>query len=324
MTEFDPTYYFEGDEVYAIHEGAVIASGSVDDMGRVESDALNYLDGLKTERAEKKRKSATHIITPNGVKGKILNRIGGVWGEELSVKFDNGEHATLTVQASAVEWVTEHEKKTASTSRVAALQAQLDSSFDTTRRGLTSRHAQLSDIADECRSLIRMGASYADEVELDRIRLIALGEQQEVQQAIDHIDSETVQPYQAPQPIAIPQADLGRSDSWIDTMVDDMIAESEGNDFNKVLAEDPALVAADLDTPVLADQGASREMALSHVLAKTAGYEGEEVESYRDQFLARFEQARRSELATRKTETHKEAAVAEANLADAPDEALFG
>jgi Fe-S cluster assembly ATPase SufC len=46
----DVHYHFEGDDVYAIHEGRVIASGKADKMDEVESDATNYLKGLKNEK----------------------------------------------------------------------------------------------------------------------------------------------------------------------------------------------------------------------------------------------------------------------------------
>jgi hypothetical protein len=96
------------------------------------------------------------------------------------------------------------------------------------------------------------------------------------------------------------------------------------NDFEQILQDDPTLLAAGLDDGIVADQGASRELALSHVRSKTAGYVGEDVESYVDQFLARFEAARRRELSTRTTETRKEAATATSRVEESPDEALFG
>jgi hypothetical protein len=53
----DVHYHFEGDDVFAIHEGRVIASGKADKMDEVESDATNYLKGLKNEKAEKRRRA---------------------------------------------------------------------------------------------------------------------------------------------------------------------------------------------------------------------------------------------------------------------------
>jgi hypothetical protein len=90
------------------------------------------------------------------------------------------------------------------------------------------------------------------------------------------------------------------------------------------LQDDPTLLAAGLDDGIVADQGASRELALSHIRSKVAGYVGNDVEEYVDQFLARFEAARRREQSTRTTDTRKEAATANSRVEDSPDEALFG
>jgi hypothetical protein len=64
-------------------------------------------------------------------------------------------------------------------------------------------------------------------------------------------------------------------------------------------------------------------MAYSHIVSKTAGFQGEEVEDFRDKFVARVEVARRHELASRKETTKKEAAATEDVQSNAPDEALF-
>jgi hypothetical protein len=122
----------------------------------------------------------------------------------------------------------------------------------------------------------------------------------------------------------VEQADLGRADNWLDTVVQDMHAEAEGRDYEQILQDDPTLLAAGLDDGIVADQGASRELALSHIRSKVAGYVGNDVEEYVDQFLARFEAARRREQSTRTTDTRKEAATANSRVEDSPDEALFG
>jgi hypothetical protein len=73
----------------------------------------------------------------------------------------------------------------------------------------------------------------------------------------------------------------------------------------------------------LADTGTTREMATAHVISKTAAFLGDEVEDYREKFIARVEVARRHELASRKETTKKEAAVQEELNTSAPDDALF-
>jgi hypothetical protein len=104
-----------------------------------------------------------------------------------------------------------------------------------------------------------------------------------------------------------------------------MIDESEGQDFDKLMNEGPAIFTTELDSGALADPGTTREMASSFVMSKTAGYEGEEVENYRQQWVARVEMARPTELSSRTKQTqskeiHKTTSVED----DVPDAALFG
>jgi hypothetical protein len=326
MSEFKPTFHFDGDEVFAIHDRTVIASGKIAEMDRVESDAVAYLDSLAQEQASRKREAATHIVTPNGLKGRILNRVDGVWGEEVSVRFENGQTSRFTVTARTVkEWMTEN-PKTASASPVAALEERLNSNYEHDRDSLVARHASLQEISREARELIGSGVSYADQVKLDEIRVTADAEGEQVTNAIEYVDSDDVQAYRPPQPQVVQQADLGNQSAgdWLSVVVDDMIAENADNDFEKLLTEDPDVLAAGLDDSAVVNQGVAREIALSYVMDKTAGFVGEEVENYRDKFLARFEQARRREASVRTTTRKEAAAVKESNVADTPDEALFG
>lgn len=327
MSDLIPEYTFEGDEIFAIHEGAVIASGT--DMATVEGEATAYLDSLKTtrdqvEKAEAK-KTATHLITPNGVKAQILSRTANVWGEEISVRLENGQFATYQAHPED-KYIKENSKTAAAGDPVSKLAASLDTDFEHDKGSLRTRHAQLGEIAREAYRLAQAGAPYSVMVELDNIRTTAEVESREVKEALDHLDSADMESFipDAPfQPSVVEQADMGRGNSWLDTVTQEMIAESEAVDHDKLLNEGPALFVSDLETPALADAGVTREMALSHVISKTAGFQGEQVDAYREQFIARTEQARRSELAERKATTHKEAAAEQEATTDAPDEALF-
>jgi hypothetical protein len=319
----DVHYHFEGDDVFAIHEGRVIASGKADKMDEVESDATNYLKGLKIEKAEKSKKSATHVVTPGGLKGQILQRTASVWGDEVTVRFENGQVSSFSAHG-VKDWMQE---KTASASNpVEGLGQRLAKTYDHDRASLVARHAELVDLYHEAKTLIQSGVGYSDQTELDTIIRTAEAEGEQIKQAIDHIDAGEVEPYQMPEHQVTEQAPLGHghSDNWIDALVQDMHAEAEGRDYEQILQDDPTLLAAGLDDGIVADQGASRELALSHVRAKTSGYVGDDVEEYVSQFLARFEAARRRELSTRTTDTRKEAATATSRVEDTPDEALFG
>lgn len=323
-----PTYSFEDGQIFAIHEGKVIASG--EDMGQVETSALEYLEALSTEReaeAKKKaKKKATHIITPNGVKGEILGTTPSIWGERVSVRLANGEFREYETRGDE-QWITE---KTASVANPAdGLEQRLAKNFDHNREGLIARLEELKAISMDASDQITLGAPYLASVKLDEIRTAAEAEYRSVKEALDHLDSVDAENFIPDAPFApsvIEQADLGRAkgDTWLDTVTNDMIAETEGQDFEKLLNEGPALFVTELDDGAVADTGVTREMALSHITARTAGFAGEEVDNYREQWLARVEVARRAELAERKTANHKEAAAVEEALTDVPDEALFG
>lgn len=327
MADLRPTYTFDGDEIFALHEGKVIASGTK--MADVEKGALEYLDGLQTTREQvakdQAQKKATHIITPNGVKGEIISRVPGIWGEQVTARFEQGRIATFQVHGEhEVQWITE---KTASTKDPAAgLEQRLAADFERDRQALAARHDELLDIAKEAHRLVAQGAPYPVEVKLDQVKLAAEAERRQIKEAIDHLDSADVEAYRPPTPVVVEQADLGRggTDSWLDQTAEDMIAESEAEDFDKLLAEGPAMFVTDLDAGALADAGVTQEMALAHVVSKTAGFQGDEVNDYREKFVARVEVARRHELASRKTTSKKEAAAEQEVQANVPDEALFG
>jgi hypothetical protein len=327
MADLTATYTFDGDEIFAHHEGRVIASGTK--MADVEKSALEYLDGLKTTRdqvtKEQAKKKATHIITPNGVKGEIISRVPTVWGEtEVTARFEQGRIASFKIHGEDdVQWVTE---RTASAKDPAAgLEARLASDFERDRASLAARHAELLEIATEAHRLASAGAPYPIEIRLDQIKLAAEAERRQVKEAIDHLDDADVEAYRPPESLVIEQADLGRGgrDSWLDATAQEMIAESEAQDLDKLLAEGPAMFVTDLDTGALADAGVTSEMAFSHVTSKTAGFQGKEVDEFREKFVARVEVARRHELASRKTTSKKEAAADQEVQANVPDEALF-
>jgi hypothetical protein len=332
MSDLTPTYAFEGEEVFAMHEGKVIASGPVEKMAEVEGEAVKYLDSLKTTRdqvaKDNKKKTATHIVTPNGVKGEILGRTPTVWGTQITARFENG---TITqFETHGEDGLSYVHEKTASTAKDPSegLEQRLAKSFDRDRDSLAARHRELGEIAKEAFRLIQAGAPYAVEVKLDQVRTAAEVESRQVKEAIDHLDAADYESFipEAPfKPQVVEQAGVGSGadSNWLDVTTQEIISESEGQDFDKILNEGPGLFVAEQDTAALADAGVTREMALSHITSKTAGFQGEEVDSYRTQFLARVETARREELATRKASTKKEAAAEQETLDNVPDEALF-
>lgn len=327
MGKLTATYVRENGEILAFFEERVIARGT--SFAKVEETAVDYLDSLgksrKDDAEEKGKKAATHVTTPNGLKGEILSRTDGMWGDkELTVRFENGRIAKLTAHG---EEKYSNERVASASNPIEALQRELDGDFERDRPSLVSRIASLEDIAKTASLHLAQGASYSDENKLNKIVLQAEYEKQEVNDALEYLkqaDAEALQ-VETPRPTAVEQAEMGRSkgNNWLDHTVQEMIDESEGTNFDKVLAEEPAQFAADLETGTLADQGSTAEMALSHITAKTAAFEGPEVKSYREKFVAAVELARRAELADRKETKYKQASAEQDQATDAPDEALF-
>lgn len=332
MSDLSPTYAFEGSEVFAMYEGRVIASGPVTKMAEVEGEAVKYLDGLKTTRdevtKENKKKTATHIVTPNGVKGEILGRTPTIWGTQITARFENGTISQFETHGEdGVNFI--HEK-TASTAANPAegLEQRLAKSFDRDRESLAARHRELGEIAKDAHRLIQAGAPYVIEVKLDQVRTAAEVESRQVKEALDHLDAADYEAFtpEAPfRPSVVEQAGVGRDadSSWLDVTTQEIISESENQDFDKLLNEGPGLFVAEQDMGALADAGVTREMALSHIVSKTAGFQGDDIEEFRTSFLAKVEAARRDELASRKSSTKREAAAEQDVLDNVPDEALF-
>lgn len=321
------TYAFENDQVYAIHESKVVASGT--DLDEVESEATAYLQSIASSKQDEARKiakdQATHIVTAGNLKGKILNRVPSTWGEEVTAQFGERVASFNITDQDDVEWVKENQK-TASSNPISKLSARVEADFDQDKPSLTARHDELLGVSREAQTLLNNGASYTQEQELDELRTAALAEAQIVKQAIDHLDTTEAEAYAPPSfiPQAAEQASMGRGDSWLDATVQDMIDESEGQDFDKLMNEGPSVFTTELDVGALADAGTTLEMASAYIFGKTAGFEGEEVVNYRQQWVARVEGARRKELTSRTKKVAKEASVEEEKLNDVPDAALFG
>jgi hypothetical protein len=328
MAQEFPTFVYDGDKMVAFHGNTVVASGT--DHQKVAETAEQYFNTLTKQDGEKKeaakRESATHITTPNGDSGTILGRTAGLWSDEITVRFDNGQiRRYATYVGDGIEYSV-REAADAPKSPVEALQRRVDEAPEPGRAGLTARLTELDAIRTDAHRLAST-VSYEDQQAIDRIVMTANAEKQEVREALAYLENADAEAMAPPTRAyaAVEQAELGRgaSDNWLDVVANQIVAETEGEDFDKLLAEGPSVFAANLETGSLAHSGTVQEMAREFVTAKTAGYQGEAVDEYRNKFVAAAEMARRSELAGRKNELHKEAAAVESSVSDAPDEALF-
>ncbi len=321
MNDMNPTYASEDGVTYAIVAGKVIASGA--DFDEVEREATKLL--AATPEVDNKA-SATHVVTPNGVKGQILSRTAGLWCDEVTVRFDNGQIHSVPV-TNRVKFTTENHK-VASSKPIDRLRTELSKIASShSRKSLSDRLIVVGHIKDEAQMLIAGGVSNDDARDLHELVLTAEHEIQDLKDGIEHIDATEGNAYEPfkPEQQVIDGASVGHQNdgSWLDATLNDMIAEAEGQDFEALLDDGPTLMVSEQDDATVADGGAIREMALSYVQAKTAGLEGDEVGKFEDLFVARCEDARRVELAHRKATTKKETEQKQSSVVDAPVESLF-
>lgn len=268
----------------------------------------------------------SHVVTPNGLKGKVLGRTQDVWGDYVRVRFENGHIAQLHV-SDETKFVNDEEEVTAD-SPVEDLRSRLDTQVVGDKESLTARASELRAIKVEATTLIReAGVTEADTVALDSIIVEATHEVAEVSDALEYLaTSESFIPSAPFQASVVEQASLGRdAGNWLDVIVADTIAEAESTDFQKLIDEGPEAFVAELDSAPLADQGVTRQMAASYIRTRTAGVQDDELrDKYETMWLSRVEEVRRTELASRKTKTHKEASVEHDEHASLPDDILFG
>lgn len=323
MNDMNPTYACEDGVHYAIVAGKVIASGP--DFDEVEREARALYDPPGRD-PDPEKTSATHIITPNGVKGQILSRTAALWGDEVTVRFDNGQIHSVAV-TDRTKFTTEQHKVAAS-KPVDRLRTELSKiASGDTRKSLTDRLIVVGHIKEEAQMLIAGGVSNEDARELHELILTAEHEVTELKDSIEHFDAtegEAYEPYR-PEMQVIDGESIGHKNdgTWLDATLNDMIEEAQGVDYDALVEDGPTLLVAEQDDATVADGGAVREMALSFVRSKTAGLEGEEIDKFERLFVARCEDARRVELAHRKATTKKEAAQKQSDVENAPVESLF-
>lgn len=333
MTKLVPTYVREGGEVLAFFDSRVIARDPI--FAQAEKSALEYLEGLTKQRGDKdkedKKKVATHIVTPNGMKGEILGRTDGLWGEkELTVRFENGRIAKLQAHGGNdddIEYTTE--KPEVPEDKVDELQEVLDEDYAHDKSSLAKRIVQLDELVVAASTHV----ANSSEVDINRINQVVLAanhEKGEVGEALAYLEQADAEAFAPPAFTShvVEQAQLGRSSSdgttnWLDRVAQDMIDETADQNFDKILSEDPAQLVAGLETGTIAEQGSTAEISRDYITAKTAAYTGAEVESYRELFVAATEQARRVELADRKETVAKQVTAKEEETADILDESLF-
>ncbi|MDB5280904.1 MAG: zinc ribbon protein [Ferruginibacter sp.] len=334
-----PTFVFDDDgKAYAYVAGKIVAAAEdVDELERKladfpadfkkkedpEDDRDNKDDEDEEDDAPVTVSSATHVVTPNGLKGTILGKQRGLWGDQVTIRLENGRIAKFDVTSdSKMEYI--KEAKTVQASPIKALQDRLDEMPDGTKDSLVARIVELKAIKREAANLIR-SSSYSDGETLDNLVVQADYEVREVTDALAGLeDAESFIPEAPFAPAAVEQASMGGNDgSWLDNAAEEMIAENEAQDFDALISEAPDTFVAELETPVLEDAGVTREYADQFVSARTAGLEKTATTDFRAAFLQRVEEARQFELRTRQADREVMAKEASAENHDGEAEGLF-
>lgn len=268
------------------------------------------------------------VTTPNGLEGKVMNRVAGLWGDEVTVRFDNGQIKKMPVTSGMKFSKVEQE---IAESPVEALRIRLNSSVEGDLPSLKARKEDLQTIQRQASDLIAEAKTYEDRKDLDKIALEASFEEKEIDQAIEHyIDAKNdsfipTAPFKAS---AVEQADLGAGDGgWLAEVVSSMNEDARSTDYAKLMDEGPISFIVEADDATVANAGATRIAATRYVRQFTSASVATTTQAQRSQyekhFLDRVEQARKKELSSRKSATRKEASKAVEAATDAPDDALF-
>lgn len=261
------------------------------------------------------------VTTPNGVKGTVLGKVAGMWGDEVTVRFENGVIKRLPVSDSLK--FAAAEKQAEPTTFESRLAASVDGDRDSLVARLTTLAAIKRDATNE------MGtAGFERDQQLHSFIVQAKSEEQEIKAVLAHLDAS--EKFEAPaafefgKQVVATESLGGKDASWLDHTVEDMIRQAEATDYEKLMDEGPESFVAGLDDGAVANQGVTASMASTFIRSKTAGADEELRTKYEQVWLQRVEQVRRSELANRKQATHKEAAAQEQDFSNLPDDVLFG
>lgn len=276
-----------------------------DDEGchRCKSDDPTQTDDI-TEVL--KHRGSVYITTPNGLKGKVVNAQKGLWADEVTVRLENGRIAKFDV-VPGVEYKFSNEKES-DTSPYKDLWNRLDEIPSGTRDSLISRINELRSIQTEAKVLLHT-ASYIDQETLDEIIVTAGHEIKEATDAIRAIDeAEPFEPLAPYSMNSVEQESMGHGDgSWLDATLSEMIDEAENQDFDQLMNEGPESLVADVDDAIISDAGEVRMVASSFIDSKIATIEEGPRNEFRREFLARVEDLRKKEEASRRVKMAKKA-----------------
>lgn len=310
-----PTYIFKQGKVYTYQDGKIVAS--VEEELFVEEEAAHLASA----------EGATHIMTPNGLKGKVLGRVNGLWEDEVTVRFENGRIASLPV--SKLTFAKEEEDES-DEDEIKELEKKVEASVSVyDAETIENRVRELDRIKVEASLFIDSGLSDSDLSRVANVITQANYELEEIGDVIRALEDQHISAYEAPAPFEIHVVEQGgptngHDSSWLDQTVEEMIHEANSTDYTKLMNEGPEVFVAGLDRDLLADSGAVRSYASTWIRSKTAAADDDVREKYEKVWLARVEEQRRASFSEIKEEMHKEAATKESVDYDSiGDDSLF-
>jgi hypothetical protein len=291
-------------------------------------DDLDFGDEGGAEDFMMKARPIAKVTTPNGLEGKVMNKVAGLWGDEVTVRFDNGRIKKMPVTPDMKFSKVEPE---VTESPIDGLRAKMAASVEGDLPSLRTRKEELQSIQIAASDLIQEVKTHEERKELDQIALEASFEEKEIDQAIEHYMAAKDESFIPTAPFkasAVEQANLGGGDGgWLAEVVGSMNEEARSTDYAKLMSEGPISFIVETDDATVANAGATRVAATRYVRQFTSAAASSTTEAQRSQyekhFLDRVEEARRKELSSRKAATRKEASKAVEAATDAPDDALF-
>lgn len=263
---------------------------------------------------------AQTVTTPNGMKGRVLARVPSIWGEEVTVRFENGVIKKIPVDKRLT--FAAAEEPAAETPPAQFLEERLAAHFEQDKMSLVVRGRELQAILNEASQHVA-AASDTEASELAKIATQARYELAEVTAALDAVNTGETEAFEAPRNIPhVTQASMNKVDaSWLGEVHAEMVREASERDYKALMDTGPEAFVASLDPAQLADAATTRVMATREIEAKTAGADEVQQDAYRKMWLARVEQRRKAALASHKDEVRKEASTDEPT--STPDESLF-
>ena len=311
----EPTYIFKNGKVYTFQDGKIVASVLEGEFVEEEAAHLASAEG------------ATHVVTPNGLKGKVLGRVAGLWEDEVTIRFENGRVASLPVSKLTFSKEEEEEEQ----DEIKELEDKVATSVSVyDAETIENRARELDKIKVEASLFIDAGLSDEDLARVGNVITQANYELEEIKDVVRALEEGHIAAYEAPvSPFKMQVVEQGgptggREATWLDQSINEMIVEANNTDYTKLMDEGPEAFTAGLDRETLADSGTVRSLASTWIRSKTAAADDDVREKYEKVWLARVEEQRRASLADIKEEMHKEASATESVDYDSiGDDSLF-